>query len=187
METVDWDKRYREGFYNGATNPHHLLQRFWGMIPEGRVVDIAMGNGRNSLFLARKGYVVCGFDRSWEALVIARDTSIGDGRAIPLVFGDAGRLPFKKGSMAGVIVFHFLLRKIMEELVGLLREGGVIIYETFLKRQNAIDRHRNPDFLLDDGELLCHFKDLELLFYEETLSGSEGRKRALARFVGRKR
>lgn len=75
----------------------------------------------------------------------------------------------------------------MEDIVDLLNSGGVLIYETFLKRQNAIDRHRNPNFLLEDGELLFYFRNLELLFYEEAISDIEGKKRAMAKFVGRKR
>ena len=72
METVDWDKRYREGFYDGATEPHTLLRQFWHTIPKGTVVDVAMGNGRNAIFLAGKGYGVCGLDHSLEALRIAK-------------------------------------------------------------------------------------------------------------------
>jgi tellurite methyltransferase len=187
MESVDWDKRYKEGFYDGATEPHPLLQRFWNTIPRGPVVDIAMGNGRNALFLAGKGYKVYGLDRSSEALKIAGETMAAKGQGISLLLGDAADLPFKGGSMAGVIVFYFLMRNIMEEVVDLLQKGGVLVYETFLKRQNAIDRQRNPDFLLDDGELILYFKGLDLLFYEETILDVEGRKRATAKFVGRKR
>ena len=75
----------------------------------------------------------------------------------------------------------------MEELNAPLKKGGILIYETFLKRQNAIDRQRNPERLLDDGELFGYFDNLELLFYEETIEGVGDRKRALARAVGRKR
>ena len=188
MDTVDWDKRYREGFYDGATEANPLLQRFWHTIPKGYVVDIAMGNGRNALYLAGRGYTVWGFDRSLEALKIARETMVKKGQNISLILGDAGNLPFKAGSVSGVMIFYFLLRNIMKEIVDLLNSGGVLIYETFLKRQNAIDRHRNPNFLLEDGELLSYFKDLELLFYEETISSDiEGKKKATAKFVGRKR
>lgn len=187
METVDWDRRYREGFYDGAKEAHPLLQRFWHTIPRGNVVDIAMGNGRNALFLAEKGYAVCGLDRSSEALKIARETMVEKSQNLFCILGDANSLPFKACSASGVIVFYFLLRSIMEEIVGLLQKGGVIVYETFLKRQNAIDRHRNPDFLLDDGELCSYFKNLETLFYEETISDVEGKKRAIAKFVGRKK
>jgi len=187
MERVDWDKRYREGFYSGAYEAHPLLQRFWHIIPKGTVVDIAMGNGRNTLFLARKGFTVCGLDRSSEALKIAKNAMVESDQNAFFIRGDANSLPFKARSMSGVIVFYFLLRNIMEVIAGLLQKNGVLIYETFLKRQNAIDKHRNPDFLLEDGELISCFRNLDPLFYEETLSVVQGKKRAIAKFVGRKK
>lgn len=186
MEQVGWDKRYREGFYNGAQEVHPLLQRFWHIIPRGNVVDIAMGNGRDALFLASKGYTVCGLDRSSEAIKIAKKRKVERDQNAFFILGDAHNLPFKPRSMSGVIVFYFLFRNIMEEIVGLLQEGGVLIYETFLQRQNAIDRKRNPDFLLEDGELISLFKNLETLFYEETMSFVNGKKKAIAKFVGKK-
>lgn len=187
MSTVDWNKRYREGFYDGAVDPHPLLQKFWHTIPKGNVADIAMGTGRNSLFLAERGYRGWGLDSSSEAIKMAKESAAARGCEISLVLGDANRLPFKRGTMTGVIVFYFLLRDIMNEMVDLLQSGGVLIYETFLKRQNAIDRRRNPEFLLDDGELISWFGNLDLLFYEETISEIRGKARAIARYVGRKR
>lgn len=187
MKPVDWDKRYKEGFYRQTKEAHPLLQQFWHKIPRGNVIDIAMGNGRNALFLSERGCTVCGLDRSSEALKIARQAMVGKNRSIFLIRGDAGSLPFKTSSASGVIIFYFLLRDIMEEIIGLLKTGGVLVYETFLKRQNTIDQHRNPDFLLEDGELLSYFKNLELLFYEETILTIDGKQKATARFVGRKR
>ena len=75
----------------------------------------------------------------------------------------------------------------MGDIATFLKKGGVVIYETFLKRQNDIDRQRNPEYLLDDGELISFFRGFDLLFYEETLSVTGGRKRAVAKLVGRKR
>jgi tellurite methyltransferase len=184
---VDWERRYREGFYDNATEPHPLLERFWSLIPGHHVIDIASGNGRDSLYLAEKGYRVWGLEKSQEAIKIAREKSRAAGRDVFLITGDAQALPFKKNSADGVIIFYFLLRDIMGEIADLLRKDGILIYETFLKRQNMIDRRRNPDFLLDDGELVSYFKDLDLLFYEETVSSPRGGQRATARFVGRKR
>jgi tellurite methyltransferase len=183
----DWDKRYREGFYNGAKDVHGLLGRFWAAIPDGPVIDVAAGSGRDILFLAGKGFAVCGLDRSTEALRIAGERAAERRDRVFLVCGDADALPFRMGVAAGVLVFYFLSRSAMGEIASLIRNGGIIVYETFLERQNLMDRQRNPDYLLGDGELLSYFRDLEVLFYEETVSISEGKKRAVARFVGRKR
>ncbi len=184
---VDWDRRYREGFYDDVAEPHLLLKRFWSLIPGPNVIDIASGAGRDSLYLAERGYRVWGLDKSQEALKIARESSSATRTSIFTISGDAHALPFKRNTANGVIVFYFLLRDIMGEIVDLLRKDGILMYETFLKRQNMIDKGRNPDFLLDDGELVSYFKDLDLLFYEETISFSRGKQRATARYVGKKR
>lgn len=188
MDTPDWDKRYKEGFYDGAVSPHQLLEKFWQFLPaRSRVVDIAMGTGRDLLFLAGRGFRVCGLDRSWEGLKLAADFFRKDGLDLQAIQADALSLPLKRGRFGGVIVFYFLERGIMDELMSLLEPGGVLVYETFLKRQNEIDRHRNPAFLLDDKELPGYFADLEPLFHEEGIFTTDGKERAVARYIGRKR
>jgi tellurite methyltransferase len=181
---TDWDKRYRDGFYDGARDPHDLLKKFWHVIPRGRIIDIAMGNGRDASFLAGKGFDVYGIEKSTEAIKIARQS---EKRNVSIICGDANSLPFKNDAAEGVIVFYFLLRNIMGDIISILKKGGILIYETYLRRQNDIDRQRNPDFLLDDGELISYFRKLEILFYEETISNSGEKDKAMARFIGRKK
>ncbi|MCX5810008.1 MAG: methyltransferase domain-containing protein [Proteobacteria bacterium] len=197
---VDWDKKYRNGYYDGATEPHDLLQKFWQVIPGKKVIDVAMGNGRDSIFLAKKGFCVYGLEKSMEAIRIAKETTESAGHPISIIHGDAATMPFKDNSADCVIVFYFLLRDIMRDIPDMLRKGGILIYETFLKRQNEVEiytantasergRHhqRNPDYLLEDGELISFFRDFQLLFYEETISASMNNRRATAKFIGRKR
>jgi tellurite methyltransferase len=187
MSMDDWDTRYREGKYNTSDRPHDLLVRFSDAVPRGRVIDIAAGSGSDLLFLAERGYTAVGLDRSEEALRIAGEAARSEGLRLHLACGDASALPFRRGSASGVIVFYFLIRDIMGQIVDLLEKGGILIYETFLKRQNLIDRERNPDYLLEDGELFSYFRGLDLLFYEETIFSFGPKKRAVVRYVGRKR
>jgi len=185
---TDWDKRYQEGFYSGPLHPHPLVNRFWSMVPSGvPVIDIAMGTGRDLFLFAEKGWFCCGLDRSWEGIKMALHEASVRGLQIFPVYGDAHRLPFKKSSAGAVLVFDFLIREMMHDLASLLRQGGILMYETFLKTQNRFDGPHNPDYLLHDGELIGYFRELDLLFYEEGVFLSGGRKQALARYVGRKR
>ena len=167
---TDWDKRYQEGFYYGPLQPHQLVSRFWSMAPAGSpVIDIAMGTGRDLFLFAEKGWLCCGLDRSREGIKTALQGASKRGLQLFPVFGDAYHLPF------------------MGDLVSLLRPGGILMYETFLQTQNSFDRPRNPDYLLHDGELIGYFTELDLLFYEEGTFLFEGKQRAVARYVGRKR
>ncbi|MCX8111294.1 MAG: class I SAM-dependent methyltransferase [Syntrophorhabdaceae bacterium] len=186
MVEIDWDRRYRDGFYSGALEPHDLIKRFWNEIPKGTVIDIAMGTGRDAAFLSKKGYNVIGLERSYEAIKIFQREFMEQTKGVFCIIGDAGLLPFKDNVAEGITVFYFLIREIMGEIKAKLRKGGILIYETFLKRQNKIDRWRNPDYLLDDGELYSYFVDFELLHYEEVISRGEKKDKAIARFVGRK-
>jgi tellurite methyltransferase len=187
LAEVDWNRRYKEGFYDGLAKPHDLLARFWPAIRGPRVIDVAMGNGRDLLFLAEKGFSGFGLEQSTEAIRIAAKASAGKEKGLAMVRGDAALFPFKEGVADGALVFYFLIRSIMGDLAATLKRGGVLIYETFLKRQNEIDRWRNPEYLLEDGELLSWFRGFDLLFYEEGVSFDGGKRRATAKFVGRKR
>jgi tellurite methyltransferase len=187
---LDWDRRYREGLYDDVAEVHGLVERFAYSIPRHKpVIDIAMGQGRDVLFLARAGLRVYGLERSREAIDLARKAARTGGAEIHTVLGDALSLPFRAGTAGAILVFYFLERSILAELVRLLSPGGILLYETFLKRQNALGAGgpRNPDYLLGDGELYECLQDLELLFYEEGIFEGRGKRRALARYAGRKR
>ena len=136
---TDWDKRYQESFYYGPLQPHQLVRRFWSMAPSGSpVIDIAMGTGRDLFLFAEKGWFCCGLDRSWEGIKTALQGASERRLQIFPVFGDAYRLPFKKGSAGAVLVFYFLVREIMSELTSLLRPGGILMYETFLQTKTLL-------------------------------------------------
>ena len=183
----DWDRRYREGFYGRAPRTHGLVEKYAPFMTRNRpVIDIAMGQGWDLLFLARAGFRVCGLEKSREAIRLARQTAHEEGLDMWCVLGDARTLPFKPGIAGAILVFYFLERDIMGRLAQMLAPGGLILYETFLKRQNGMDRPRDPRYLLDDGELFDSFRGLAPVLYEEGLFDSGGRRRALARYVGRK-
>ena len=186
-EVKDWDERYRSGFYGGNIEPHGLVKKFWKAFPGVFVADIAMGSGRDAIFLASRGLSVTGLERSAEAARIARESMRKKNLPLSVVRGDAARLPFKKESFNGVIVFYFLLREIAPEITAILKRGGILIYETHLKRQNAAGRSMNPAFLLDDGELLGLFPGMETIFYEEAVRRDGEKTRITAQLVARKR
>lgn len=182
----DWDERYRRGFYKNAKDPHKLLVDHIHLLKGRSVLDIAMGMGRDALFCASSGARVTGLEKSWEALMNARQAAAERRARIHFVQADAGRLPFKQGSFQGVTIFFFLLRDIAPDIAAILDTNGILIYETFLKRQNEVDRPRNPAYLLEDGELLDLFPGFEPIYYDEGMHSSGGKTRITAQLVARK-
>ena len=129
------------GFMPNHTGSHGLVERFAPLIPAGKpVVDIAMGQGRDLLFLARKGFpstVSTGPER--------RSCSPGRQRRRKrgAHAGGPGRRPRPalQAGHGGMRARLLLSRKGDHgDLSRLLMPGGLLLYETFLKRQKGASR-----------------------------------------------
>ena len=62
----NWNKVLKEDWFNHTPN-QLLVETIEGINP-GKALDVAMGEGRNAVFLAQKGWDVTGFDIAREAL-----------------------------------------------------------------------------------------------------------------------
>jgi len=80
---------------------------------------------------------------------------------------EAAPWPFAKRAFDAVVVVHYLYRPLLPRLAASLVEGGMLIYETFARGNEAFGRPRNPDFLLQPRELLEAFADLRVLAFED--------------------
>jgi SAM-dependent methyltransferase len=65
-----WNAMFRFG--GGPERPLALLAEVVRDLSPGNAVDAAMGNGRNSLYLASLGWTVTGYDISPEGIALAR-------------------------------------------------------------------------------------------------------------------
>ena len=55
---------YSTQVYIFGTEPAEFLKDHINRLPQGRALDIAMGEGRNAVYLAKKGFIVDGVDIS---------------------------------------------------------------------------------------------------------------------------
>ena len=104
-----WDARYRSGhtpWDTGITPPE--VQAFWeeGRLPrQGLALDMGCGTGTNSLFLARLGLRVLGFDISLQALLRgkARWGARPEAARVQLVQADVSWLPLHRAGASYVL------------------------------------------------------------------------------------
>jgi len=128
------------------------------------VLDVACGSGRHLRYLSSLGFSVVGIDRDEAALAASRATA---GVEIRVVDIEAGPWPFGPGEFDGVVVTNYLWRPLFANLVGTLRPGGVLIYETFALGNERHGRPANPDHLLLRDELLRCVKPLSIVAFEQ--------------------
>lgn len=149
-----------------AAEPSAWVARWARHIPSGRVLDVACGNGRHAAYLASLGHHV-------EAVDIDLSNVADEVRHLPNVAlrqADLENAPWPYGAaeFAGVVVTRYLHRPLFPVLLESLVTGGVLIYETFAAGNERFGRPRNPDFLLQPGELLERVRGrLRVVAYEE--------------------
>lgn len=136
--------------------PSDWVVRFARLLPPGaRVLDYAAGSGRHARWLARQGMRVLAADRDAQALATLRGATGVDILCADL---EDGVWPWSAegGERAGfdaLVVTRYLFRPRLDWLAGLLRPGGLLIYETFMAGNERHGKPSNPDFLLRPDEL----------------------------------
>ena len=90
MTAADWDARYRGSELVWGAAPNRWVERETADLLPGRVLDIACGEGRNSIWLARRGWQVTAVDFSGVAL--AKAAQLAEGRGVTGITWDAADL-----------------------------------------------------------------------------------------------
>ena len=186
-----WDERYRNEDAVPERGPAAFLVEHHHLLPErGRGLDVAMGTGRNALYLASLGYEVTGIDVSGVAVERCREEAERRGLRIEAVQADLGSYRLPSEAYDVIIDFYYLQRELAPALVAALRPGGVLVFESFTTEQRRFGwGPQQEEFLLRPGELRTLFPGLEELVYREGLVESQsGRgQKAVAGLVARKR
>ncbi|QXE85800.1 methyltransferase domain-containing protein [Geomonas nitrogeniifigens] len=154
-DRVKWDQRYSgpEHFFSLA--PSRLLadslERILFLVPGRRALDLACGEGRNSIYLAQHGFDATGVDISPRGLERARRRAAEVGVAAEFIEADLESWR-PQGGYDLILNFNFLMRDLIPSLVEVLVPGGVLLMETILDAPGVPGEHRK-DFLLQPGEL----------------------------------
>lgn len=181
-----WEERYtNRGDPPGA--PSEFLLHHLALLPRGRALDLACGDGANAIALARHGFAVDAIDFAGAGLHRGMAAARRAGLRVGFVQADLQHYPLPVSRYAVVVIARYLQRSLWPAVADALRPGGVAVVETFLIDQRALGHPRNPNFLLQRGELRETFADFETLVDEEGLFRSGGGRAYLARIIARKR
>jgi SAM-dependent methyltransferase len=135
------------------------------LAPEASVLDVACGSGRHVAWFSQRGHAVTGVDIDTRAAA----ANTGGTRLIQADI-EAGSWPLQKNgapeTFDAVVVTNYLWRPLIPTLLASVAPGGMLLYETFAAGNEALGRPRNPDFLLQPGELLTLCASLHVVAYE---------------------
>lgn len=167
-----------------SAKPASFLVENIDLLPRGQALDIAMGAGRNAVYLAGMGFQVLGLDASAESVEMALTRARSEGVSLEARVEDLEKIPnLEEESFDLVICFNYLQRSLMPQIKNWVKPGGMVVYETFIVDQSQFGKPRNPYFLLKHNELLHTFEDFRVLRYREGIV--DGRK-AIASIVAQK-
>jgi SAM-dependent methyltransferase len=149
--------------------PSPWVLRHAALIPaEGRILDLACGGGRHARYFLKLGREVTAIDRDIEW--IEDLTDIPNLEIIKADLEDGAPWPLAGERFAAVIVANYLHRPLFPHLIEAVAPEGILIYETFARGNEDYSRPRNPDHLLEPGELLEAVRGkLQIVAYEHGL------------------
>ena len=140
------------------SEPSPWVVRFAPLIRSGGdVLDLACGGGRHGRYLLSHGHKVSLLDRDTSAVADLRGQTDAQVIEADLEQGDeifSGSSPLSGRRFDAIVVVNYLYRPLLGDMLGALKDGGVLIYETFARGNERFTRPRNPDHLLKSGELI---------------------------------
>ncbi|MBT7669703.1 MAG: methyltransferase domain-containing protein [Bdellovibrionales bacterium] len=157
--------------YIYGKSPEQFLVDNYHYIPAGsRVLDIHMGDGQHTVFLAQKGYRVVGIEQSSLAIKKVKFLASEFEVRVDTIQTKINSYHPKGGPFDAIISFFRVERSLLSKISSWLKPGGILIYHAFTnkqlgKKEQAVDiKHQT---LLRPKELLTLFPGMTILKYEE--------------------
>jgi SAM-dependent methyltransferase len=178
-----WNEIFRNGV-GFSKEPNQLLQDTVRGRKPGTALDVAMGQGRNALYLASLGWKVTGVDFSDEGVAAAREAARKQRLALDAVDADLDTYDFGVARWDLVTMIYATDHVTwIEKIKPSLKHGGLFVLEFFHKDEPDGDGFAT-------GQLAALFKDGFEILRDEVVDTHPDWARdhaTLVRFVAKKR
>ncbi len=165
-----WNARYSAAELVWGADPNRFLEAELGDVPpEGRVLDLACGEGRNAIWLAARGWQVTGVDYSDVAIERARGLAAREGVEVEWVCEDLTHWTPEARDFQLVVILYLQVpgedrRRILERAASALAPEGALLIIGHARRNLAegTGGPQDPDLLLEPEEVASELEAVGL-------------------------
>ena len=165
-----WDERYKQEDYVYGTKPNDFLKESVSHIkPQGKVLCLGEGEGRNALFLMQSGFHVTAVDLSVEGKKKAQKLAKENGFDLDYKVENLEQFDLGKSEWDAIVSIYChlpseLRKKVHQKIINALRPEGVFLLEGYSQEQLNYKTGGPPhlDMLLTSNEFEDDFKEFEI-------------------------
>jgi SAM-dependent methyltransferase len=163
MDSEAWDDRYRASELMWSADPNQFVRAELADLAPGRALDLAAGEGRNAIWLARRGWQVTAVDFSQVALDKGREIAAD----LPIEWVCADATTWSEDTSYDVSVVAYLQlpahqrRAAHRHAFAALRPGGtllVVAHDT-TNLAEGTGGPQDPDVLMSAEDVLADLGD----------------------------
>lgn len=168
-----WDDRFKSDEYYYGEEPNTFIQeQAFRLANYNKVIAFAEGEGRNAVFLARKGHEVNAIDYSESGLEKTKklaekyDVNVHTKKVDLLTDG----LPDNEFDAAIMVFGHFHTdnqKMVLNKMIYMIRPGGLIMFEVYSKKQlnYGTGGPKDIDMLYDPIDILTWCEEHEVIHF----------------------
>jgi len=167
LDREKWNRKYREKPALLTLRPPAPMVEAYAHTAQGReAIDLACGNGRNTIYLASKGFRVDAVDIS--AVALADLQARVKQPEVRLIEADLDSFTPQQDHYDLAVMTNYLDRELIRRTAKALKKDALFIVETYMAHPDNEKRDSNPDFLLQPQELKTLFaQGFETVAYKE--------------------
>ena len=154
LEVQRWNQILTADKPSFNTNPNAFLVEMVRDRKPGAALDVGMGQGKNGIWLAERGWSVTGFDPADKAVLLARQTALRLGLHLNTEIATGERFDFGENRW---------------DLILALKPHGLVVIEAFHSDATK-GRPVGGGVVFDTGELVGLLPSLRVVRYEEPMA-----------------
>jgi 2-polyprenyl-3-methyl-5-hydroxy-6-metoxy-1,4-benzoquinol methylase len=146
--------------------PNTFLVGSTNGLKRGRSLDVGMGQGRNTIYLAQQGWDSHGFDPADRAVAAAQEEARKLGVKITTEVARAEDFDWGEARWDLIVLSYVGAREYATDVIRALRPGGMVVVEAF-HRDATKTRPIGGGVVFDTNELLQIFAGFRVVHYED--------------------